>query len=710
MVTAKPRRRIRCRKCQRLRERSRYGANRRPKVCVDCERKGWGWCAHRKHVANDFARRRDNGIPIGYCRDCNQEIEARRTEERREDPERQAQSRGDNARPRKRPPGEHDIRKILRMFRDTNNITHVARTLRFSRYSVAKVVKENQDALAAIPDKKVLPPDPKPWKELSDDAKYALQHPLYLATEYLNLDPLDPWAEVLLFELLEAYRSDDLDLLLVNAAYGAGKSKVVTFLFVMWLVLLERSLGHEPTVLLGHRAEDKAKWYLGEIRRHAQHNMKLIEAFGRLRPDNRGATPWARDQIVVEPIDWAILREKEPTIAIGSYEGAVMSGHFKVCIWDDLIDEESSGSAKKREALEHWFDQTAMSRSRPGGLIVVPNARFGPTDLCHSLKSKRIDDELDENGRPKHEWRQLIFKAHYPELCQGDHGKDAKPWPEGCLLSPTRVPWSTVRWAMRRERLWRLSYQQEDVAAQGSLAEEPWFDGGTDSRGIQAPGCFIRELTFARRLAREPAISAVSVDPSGSNYWAVMHILFYAGGIRQVYRAKRLPLMAPNLLYREADGSFTGVLQDWFVAASQEGVPFQFLIVESRGFQKWLTQYEFVHTWLRNRNITLLPHDTNRHNKHDPVRGVEMLQPIYRDGQLWLPYRGEEESYIADAWKREATTWPDGDTWDLLMAHWFFEHNLPIMLGLVTDVDETPDARPPWAQSVGRPAWATGKP
>ena len=37
----------------------------------------------------------------------------------------------------------------------------------------------------------------------------------------------------------------------------------------------------------------------------------------------------------------------------------------------------------------------------------------------------------------------VVFKAHDDERCTGKHD-DVKPWPDGCLLDPYRIPWKTL--------------------------------------------------------------------------------------------------------------------------------------------------------------------------------------------------------------------------------------------------------------------------
>jgi hypothetical protein len=614
---------------------------------------------------------------------------------------------------------EFRIRKMVELWEETHNMSAVARAMGVHMNTVRKYVnayREKQEVERARNVKTLLPVDPIPYADLTDEARATLESTpegfaLFCRT-FLEGDrgPLefDPWAAELAVELLNAYLSDEDEWLLVNVAYNAGKSTVITYAFVVWLVVRERTLGREPTVFLGHRAEARAKWYLTRIKREFELNRRLLDAFGRLRPERRYPR-WSTTEIEVEPLKGVLHREKEPTIAIGSYEGAVMSGHYKFVVWDDLVDEKNSRKGAERDRLAAWFDQTAESRVREGGTMVFSNCRFGPRDLSYTLRSQRFEDDLDEHGEPKKMWRPIVYKAHYPDRCRGEHGKDAPAYPEGCLLSPFRVRWERLRRKMKDDKKFRLNYQQEDVDASGALADEAWFTGGTDQQGMLVTGCFVRDLHFGqfrRDQSNElrPIQSVVSIDPSGTAYWGVLHVVTWSDGKRQVYRAKREPMQAPELIYRAEDGAYSGLLEDWRVLAEKEQIPIRYAIVETRGVQRWLEQWEFITTWFQRHGIVLLPHDTNRVNKHDPDRGVEMLGPMYREARWLIPYSNPEERYIGDTLKAEATTYPEGDTSDLLMASWFHEHHADTLIGLEEDEDEEETDAPAWGQ-VDTPWW-----
>lgn len=601
---------------------------------------------------------------------------------------------------------EYQKRLVLKVYRETGNKTAAADAAGIHRNSVPSILEEFKDQLV----EKALPPEPKSWEELGPEAIIACEDIAYFSSHYLGIE-LEGWAIEATPQLMEAYESPEDEFLIVNVAPGVGKTTYFTYVFPIWVAVRERAYGDVARISLGHRAEPKAKWYIKRIRMTLMNNHKLIEDFGRFRSDSRFAA-WSETELLIEPLEWAQVVDKEPTFSASSYEGSVLSGRFKLVLWDDLVDGRNSDTAEARGKLADWCDQTAESRIDYGGLFILVGARYGPNDLFWNRMQLAYDDELDADGRPEKDYRRIIYPAHFPDRCTEQHGKDAPAYPDGCLLSPPRAPWKRIRREMmKNEGRFRLVFQQEDGDPVGYLAEKAWFEGGEDARGWVAPGCFDEHRSFgdlpdAAALGGPPLASTITVDPAASNFWAVLHLVRYPNGTTALARGMRRRMKAPDLLYREADGRFTGVLEDWWQLAHSRGYAPRYVVIETRAQQTYLSQYEFVRTWAQQRGVVLVSHDTNRVNKKDPSYGVEMLGPVYREGRLRLPYGGPEERMFADQLAREACAWPEGETDDIVMAHWFGEYHLPKFAAIESSsAEEAGDERPAWAR--GRePEWA----
>lgn len=574
--------------------------------------------------------------------------------------------------------------------------------------------KEQEAKEKEVSESQEANPDPVPWKDLTSKARGWLKDFSLFREHVLGRTWNPPWAVQTATKLLELYHSDEDEYVVLNVGPGIGKSTLVTHDFAVWVITLERAKGLEPTLLLGHRSMSRSQWYVKRVRATLEYNRMLISNYGRFRGGDR-ALPWSQDEVSVELLGGITRQEKEPTISSGSYDAALLSGRFKLNIWDDLIDKGNASTVEQREALVSWWEQDAETRMEPGGLTILSNARYGPEDLSYSVRQVLDEEDLDASGNASAIYHHIAFKAHYQELCNGvDHKGN---YPDGCLLDERRLNWRRMRKARQNETRFELVYQQGDVDPAGFLAQRIWFDGGVDMNGAIAPGCFRPDLRFGQVpagrsvLEAAPMLSAVTLDPSGSKFWAAGHFLVWADRVHMLYRCHRAQMQAPEILYTgEKAGQYIGLLEDWWQASAHEGVPFTYLIVENNAAQRWLMQYPFFQEWAMVRGVTLIQHGTNRSNKPDPDRGVEMLGPIYRAGRFWLPYGGYEEKILGDQFRREACSWPEGQFSDLVMMHWFMAHRLDQLL--ITEVatngaegfdDET---IPGFAQHRRTPAFA----
>lgn len=605
--------------------------------------------------------------------------------------------------------------EVLELVKKGHTTAYIAELLVMSPGTVQRWRKQfREEGLLDVPDEKTLEQmDPIPWDDLDPESRDLLEDFGKFRPEVMGRES-PPWATETATALVRLYLSREDEYAIVNAPPGVGKSTLITYDFMVWVAARERAQGRELSVVLGHAATDRARLYLQRIRRTFESNDTLIRRFGRFRSRYPGDR-WTRDEIDIEPLHRVSLAEKEPTFGTASYERTLLSVRAKIQCWDDLIDKGNSGSAEQRQALLDWWEQFPETRMNEGGLIILSNARYGPEDLSWSLRQSVDPDEIDEDDEPRPIYTHVNWRAHYDELCTPDPAKPGKmahagDWPNGCLLDETRLGWRKMRKARQNERRYRLVYLSEDTDPVGFLAQRAWFEGGKDNRGAEAPGCFNPNVRFGQLYRPEaPALSICTVDPSGSNYWAVMHIVAWPDRTHQLVRGYRRILKAPDLLYRERDGSYSGLVHEMWTAAQAEEVPFRYLVTEQTAQQRWLTQYPFVREWAQEHAVSLIPHETTRHSKPDPDRGVEMLAPIYQHGRVVIPYGGHEEQIFAEAWAREACAWPEGSTSDIVMAHWFYTFREETLLAfyLAQEVDEDYGETGPGWKHVATPSWAS---
>lgn len=555
---------------------------------------------------------------------------------------------------------------------------------------------------------------PIAWDQLSAKARAALEPSGFpsFREKVLGRTWNPPWAGICARQLLEDYMSPDDEYDVLNAPPGVGKSTLLTHDFAVWVATRERALGGEPTILLGHRSWQKSTWYVKRVRATFSTNETLIRWYGRFKADDPLAR-WSVEELEIELLQGVRRLEKEPTFAAGSYDASLLSGRFKLVIWDDLIDKTNSSTVEQRTKLEDWNDNEAESRLEPGGLYVLSNARYGPEDLSFAVTQATDAEDIDDaTGEARPFYKRIRFRAHDETKCNGEVHDG--PWPDGCLLDPERVTWKRLRRQIaKNEGRYLLVWQQEDTDPAGNLAHRAWFEGGTDETGARVAGCFDHDRRFGQLLyplssGKVPILSAVTLDPSSSKYWAMAHYLGYKDREHVVHRALRRPLQAPDILYiDEANpGGYVGLLEEWWQASAAEGVPFRYFVMEINAAQKWAMQYPFFMRWANSREVAIIPHTTTK-NKTDVERGVEMLRPVYQFAKVHIPYGGYEEKLLADAWRREACAYPEGQTSDLIMAHWFYVNRMDALgAAEVFDAAE-PDMTgiPEWAH-IQPPSWA----
>lgn len=608
------------------------------------------------------------------------------------------------------PEWEAKHRELLSLIANGMPTTHAADQLELSRTTAQRWVK-----LAGLVGKKKEPanPAPIPYDKLGSNAKKACEKFGFFSNYYLGLE-WPPWAELTAEKLLKLYHSPEDEYAVVNVGPGFGKSTLITFAFTSWVATRERAMGEEPTISLGHASWQKATWYSKRLRTLWTFNDKLIKDYGRFKPES-GLAPWSVEELLIEPVKWGALREKEPTVVAQSYEGSILSGRYGLIEWDDLIDKRNSATVEAREKLADWWERDAEGRMNQGGLLILSNARFGPEDLSWQVR-QAVDYEYvgDPNaeGPPRPLYTQIAFPSHDERNCTAPAlGKHTGPWPEGCLLDPQRGSWKRLaHFIVKNEGRFRLVWQQEDTDPMGFLAERVWFEGGPDRTGTIHKGCF----NYGRRMGEmpdrtdQPLLSLMSIDPSSSHYWAIQNWLIYPDDTQVLLQGQRSMLKVHELLYEPEPGRYTGVLEDYWQHSISKGVGYTYLIYEMN-IQKALPEMPYFNDWAQARNVIHIPHTTTV-NKTDPDSGVEMLGQLYRGALVDLPYEGVDARIFSDQFRREACAWPEGRTDDLIMAHWFPNHRLRQLVAAVQayDSDYDPDAIPSWARR-STPSWAQSR-
>lgn len=523
---------------------------------------------------------------------------------------------------------------------------------------------------------------PKRVGELSAEAARAREDFAFFRERYLGRDT-KPWQEEAARLVVELLGTEEREWAVINVPPGSGKSTTFTHDIPLWLICRDRG----ERILIGSRTQRQATQYGRRLRsslmrtRPAEGAVATVsQDFGQFQPPNRDL--WRSEEFIVwEDPDVPPTDEKEPTVMCAGMDTGFLGGRFRFCIWDDLVDKSTIRTAEARQSQQEWFDDEAETRLEPGGLFALQGQRLSPDDLYRYALDKPGVSEEGEPVEGSQKYQHIVFPGHDESRCQEDHGKDAAPWPDGCLLDPKRLSWRDLMSIKAQDpRRFRILIQQEDVDPAGALIPIEFIEGSVDKQGVKHPGCLDHERSFGQvpnDLDPSQCISAITVDPSPTKWWAVEWWMYDPQSQqRYLLNMTRDVMDAPDFLDRLVDGRYVGLLVDMVADANEVGVPIEYLVVEENAAQRFMMQYEYFELFLRREGISLVPHTTTGVKKAHEEFGVQSLRPHYQFGRIRLPYGDLSTKNTVDQFVKELTTWPHGKTDDTVMAQWFFEWNL----------------------------------
>jgi hypothetical protein len=538
--------------------------------------------------------------------------------------------------------------------------------------------------------------DPKRPDELSAEARRALDDFPYFQRRYFGRIPL-PWQEEAALKVVEWLESDREEYAVVNAPPGVGKTLLFTHDIPAWLIVRNRAI----RILMGAITGNLAAQYVNRLRRTLESTRpipgkpaevlagtaydaeaNLAVEFGRFKPLDREL--WTKNSFVVAQVgDYAII-EKEATCTAYGFDQEFIGNRVDFMVWDDLVNPRKQRTIVAQEQLQEEWDDLVETRLEPRGVLLLPGQRLASGDLYRYNLDKRVPEVIDEvtgdilESSPR--YHHLKFQAHSLDRCQPEYHKRGAPaYPVGCLLAPNRLDWPKISYLKsNRSQRFEVVYQQEDVDAETVLVQKDWVWGHGDF-----PGC-VNDHRDRLELPRTPEgaialspplFSAMTVDPSPSKYWGIEWWVYHADSEKRfLMDLVRQKMEAPDFLSYN-NGEYSGLVEEWWQTSKHIGVPFTFLIVEVNAAQKFMVQYQFIKDWATKRGVQIVQHTTHR-NKTDPELGVWTVRDNWRFGRIDLPGKGTGR-FLSLKLIEEVTTYPQAITTDLLMAHWFFEFQLP---------------------------------
>lgn len=576
---------------------------------------------------------------------------------------------------------------------------------------------------------------PVAYRNLDPMAKKAWDDFGFFRKRYMGRVSL-PWQVAAGEKACAAIESDHREYVVENCPPGAGKTVLMSDI-AAWITVRNRRLRG----LIGSGTQSRAEMLLRMLRVHLeravpmkadplaiQHgeafdaDSTLAVDFGMFRPmDKLSGDPWRADALLVVQPGFELTGEKEFTWMAYGLDTNYLGDRVDVMLWDDAVLPKDYQTVERMEMRHSNFDTVTESRLEPRGALFLIGQRVHGTDLYrHCLDKIDLPDDdetldaLEDMNETEREaasehmgrmYQHIVYRAHYDEKCEGQHKRSDPPYPEGCLLSPRRLPWTDLR----RMRLndpdhFAVWYQQEDGDPSSALVPKVWVDGGTDpDTGVTHWGCWdkSRDLCELPANLTGPFFSYVSVDPSPTKYWGIQWWVAAPNANNGLYLmdipAQR-KFTADQLLDWQANtGEFVGLMQDWQNRSVALGLPITHWVVEHNGAQRFLLQYDHVRRWVRQHGCSIIPHTTAA-NKNDPKYGVWTIREAWRAGRVNLPKKTDAARLASMKLVDEVVRYPNGAADDQVMSMWMGYTKLPQIAVL-------PDAPNSRAQ---RPSWATG--
>lgn len=540
-----------------------------------------------------------------------------------------------------------------------------------------------------------------------------------------------PWQEQAAYVVNEHYATPYKEFGVVNAPPGSGKSTLFTHDIPGWQTCRSRSIRG----MIGSSTQKMADNYTGRLRNTFARRIPmeaksedlalglavdaqatLMADYGLFRPDPALGAPWSRSSFTVAQLGEISTDEKEATWTAFGKDAGFLGFRIREAIWDDLFRRQDMLGIDRITKLQNffdWYDDEVETRLEPGGLLILQGQRLGAEDIYHYALNKRtyVDDddyelfELGEEQQPtERKYFHVVFKAHYEELCDAAvdryvHSRKAPPYDPNnpknerghapCLLEPVRLPWRDLKTLMNRPSSnFKVVYQQEDVDPQDTLVPAFFIDGGT-YEGVEYEGCWDLDRDPSTRPPildkidnRSQVLSIITADPSPTKYWAVQWWVYIQQPNQERLMGQRFlidqvfkPMGANNLLdYDTNTHEWEGLLVDWSDRARQLRIPIDYLILEVNAAQKFMKQYKFFKTWLKDQSIKLKPHHTHI-NKLDDKMGVTTIRSQYEYGRVRLPGT-KQGQFVSEDLYLQVTRYPDAVYDDCVMAHWFLEYQL----------------------------------
>ncbi|MBI4395449.1 MAG: phage terminase large subunit [Elusimicrobia bacterium] len=159
--------------------------------------------------------------------------------------------------------------------------------------------------------------------------------------------------------------------LLLLAPPGHYKSTVCTIAYPLFRLTEDNNM----RILLVNEVLENSKGFLREIKGHIQQNERFREKFGNW---DMTADAWTEERILIPRTQ---IR-KEPSMAVASVLGTVVSVHPDLIVIDDPCSNRNTMTAHQRQKVINWFQRDLLPRLDDGGQILIVMTRWNVDDMA----------------------------------------------------------------------------------------------------------------------------------------------------------------------------------------------------------------------------------------------------------------------------------------------------------------------------------------
>ncbi len=373
--------------------------------------------------------------------------------------------------------------------------------------------------------------------------------------------------------------------ILMCAPVGHFKTSACTITYPLFRLMEDPNM----RILLVNEILDQSKGFLREIKAHLTENQRFREKYGNW---DLQANTWTEERIQIPRTE---IR-KEPSIAVGSVLGTVVSMHPNLIIVDDPCSNRNTQTYHQRAKVMGWFQRDLLPRLDDGGQIIVIMTRWHSEDLAGFIKSdpgfshwKVINlaaDWIDEKGNPH-----ILFPEKFNEQ----------------KLNLIRAQMGTLAY--------NCLYRNDPAGGEKADFKLAWIES---ARYKQLPD----DLTVYAGV--DPAITK---REEGSRF-AICVV-----GVSKARDVYVLDAYHDQLSFLEQKKAIERI---YHVHKPTR------VIIETNGYQNSLVQS--LRSDPETKNIPIEPHHT-KGDKHERIRG---LTPYFENGTLRMPERLEnlEEQLI----------------------------------------------------------------